>query len=86
MWGSGCPRCGCSPCRCRLCSRCQCWPCRCHKVPLPAPPCHYVIPGSHWLDPPYSLWRLAHPRDPLPFESATRAIGTGLITGFPRCC
>jgi hypothetical protein len=46
----------------------------------------YVMPGSHWLDPPYS-WEAQptwpFPRPPRAFESETRAAGTGLIWG-PR--
>jgi hypothetical protein len=87
--------------------RCQCPKCK----PRWRPPCspvialppnlpRYVIPGSQWLDPPYSwirpptppTWN-AHwpfPRKPWPFESCTRAPGTGLIFSpdpcFPQPC
>lgn len=43
----------------------------------------YVIPGSHYLDPPYS-WQLSEtwprPRTPGAFESESRAPGTGMIS------
>jgi hypothetical protein len=59
------------------------------RLACPAPPPSYVIPGSHRLDPPYSLqnnpcappWmsgKFPFPRMPWPFESETRAFGTGL--------
>jgi hypothetical protein len=66
------------------------------QPPIAAPPqCpRYVIPGSHRLDPPYSWmvnkavpswWaaRWPFPRQPWPFESCTRAPGTGLVTAMP---
>ena len=60
-------------------------------VPQPADCPKYVIPGSQWLDPPYShqmqqnsnaprwfgCW--PYPRKPLKFETETRAKGTGLL-------
>lgn len=66
------------------------------RVACPARWPHYVIPDSHWLDPPYAHM-LGHPtffrggwpwpRIPWPFESNTRAPGTGLIRGpIPRPC
>lgn len=70
-----------------------CWPPPA-KVPFPAPPCHYVIPGSNCLDPPYSarlqgppqfVGQFPFPRQPWPFESETRAPGTGLISGNAQC-
>ena len=61
-------------------------------IACPAPKPHYVIPGSHRLDPPYSWqhhavppwWRgqWPMPRMPWCFESETRAPGTGLITSM----
>ena len=66
--------------------------------PIAKPPQapHYVIPGSHRLDPPYSWmfdprvppWWRSHwpmPRMPWPWESETRAPGTGLIRGGGPC-
>jgi hypothetical protein len=64
------------------------------RLACPAPVPHYVIPGSHRLDPPYSWqndptipswWqgRWPWPRIPWPFESESRARGSGLIT--PSC-
>jgi hypothetical protein len=70
-------------------------------IALPAPRCpRYVIPGSQNLDPPYSWqmqcappWingRFPWPRVPWPWESETRAAGTGLIAtpcpAFPPTC
>jgi hypothetical protein len=68
-------------------------------IALPPLPPHYIMPGSHFLDPPYSRlphhgppWKWGHwpfPRDPWRFESETRAPGTGLIKGrarHPRPC
>jgi hypothetical protein len=55
------------------------------KALPPVFPPHYVMPGSHRLDPPYS-WDTPwwpYPRPPLAFESETRAKGTGLIWGPP---
>lgn len=52
-------------------------------IALPAHPPHYVVPGSHKLDPPYS-WNTPwwpFPRPPWPFETESRAAGTGLIWG-----
>ena len=59
-----------------------------HAAPIarPAREQHYVIPGSHWLDPPYA-WQTPHfpkPRPPWAFESETRAPGTGLWWGGPH--
>jgi hypothetical protein len=69
-------------------------------IALPPPPCpSYVIPGSQNLDPPYS-WQSSGPsfftsnfpwpRMPWPWESETRAPGTGLIATpcppFPGTC
>ena len=54
------------------------------RVALPAPCPHYVIPGSHAYDPFYA-WQIPpfpFPRAPWPFESETRAAGTGLLTSF----
>ena len=52
-------------------------------IALPARLPHYVIPCSSSLDPPFSLrtatWPF--PRFPRPFETETRADGTGLIWG-----
>jgi hypothetical protein len=60
-------------------------------APQPAQWPRYVIPGSHWLDPPYSTVRRQYssnpwafgcwpyPRQPWAFESDTRAKGTGLL-------
>lgn len=65
-------------------------------APIAKPPQapHYVVPGSHLLDPPYAWqatgcppWWVGNfptPRLPWPFESETRAPGTGLIT-TPMC-
>jgi len=55
----------------------------CSKVPLPAFPCHYTIPGSHLLDPPYSARTptFPFPRFPWPFETESRRAGTGLLGG-----
>lgn len=52
-------------------------------IALPAGPPHYVIPCSSRLDPPYSFRTptFPFPRFPWPFESETRAAGTGLIWG-----
>lgn len=46
----------------------------------------YVIPCSHCLDPPYGWMRKSFPlpRQPWPWESESRAPGTGLIWGKPR--
>ena len=43
----------------------------------------YALPGTHWLDPPYSWMRppWPHPRAPWAFETESRAPGTGLIWG-----
>ena len=54
-------------------------------VALPAPYPHYVIPCSNLLDPAYVRqlqpgWPF--PRAPWPFESETRAPGTGLLASF----
>lgn len=55
-------------------------------MPIADPPIaqRYVIPGSQYLDPPYS-WQLKpdwpFPRSPLAYESETRAPGTGMIHG-----
>ena len=52
--------------------------------PIALPPMepHYVMPGSHWLDPPYSFKPpFPFPRQPWPFETESRAPGTGLIWG-----
>lgn len=55
----------------------------------PSPP-RYVMPGSNCLDPPYSfrlqgppqfVGQFPFPRLPWPFESETRAPGTGLLAG-----
>jgi hypothetical protein len=56
-------------------------------VAEPAAPSRYVIPGSHYLDPPYSQqlnpnWPF--PRSPNAFESESRAPGTGMIGGARR--
>ena len=69
---------------------------RCGPIPpaLPARRPHYIIPGSHWMDPayyqqfrwtsPFSFgWPV--PRTPWPGESETRAFGTGLISSPPPC-
>jgi len=56
-------------------------------IAKPARKPHYIIPGSHWLDPPYS-WKtpwFPFPRPPRAFETESRAPGTGLIWGGPRC-
>lgn len=64
------------------------------RLAAPAPPPSYVIPGSQYLDPPYSQmlnpcappWmqgKYPFPRNPWPFESETRAFGTGLIQTDP---
>lgn len=69
---------------------------RCGPTPPAAPARrpHYVIPGSHWLDPAYyqmPRWTSPFtfgfpvPRTPWPFESETRAAGTGLIMGPVPC-
>lgn len=57
------------------------WPPR--PIALPTGPPHYVIPCSSTLDPPFSFQTptFPFPRFPLPFESETRACGTGLIRG-----
>lgn len=53
-------------------------------IALPALKPHYVIPQSNNLDPPYS-WKVSptwpFPRAPWPYETETRAAGTGLIWG-----
>ena len=59
-------------------------PSPCGPLPpaFPARPPHYVLPGSHLLDPAYRLWQnpnFPFPRFPLPFETQTRACGTGLF-------
>lgn len=59
----------------------------CPPVALPAAWPRYVIPCSHLLDAPYSLSLnpgYPFPRQPRPFESETRAGGTGLIWGPSR--
>ena len=70
------------------------WPVA-RPIALPPAPPRYVMPGSHWLDPPYAqipIWppqfqgRWPFPRHPWPFESDTRAPGTGLLMGPVRCC
>lgn len=51
---------------------------------LPAGPPRYTIPGAHLLDPAYVFFQnpgWPYPRQPWPFESETRAAGTGLIGG-----
>ena len=66
---------------------------------VPADKARYVIPDSHWLDPPWhriaqERWpqvfgRFPFPRAPWAFESETRAAGTGLLHGRrprPRPC
>lgn len=69
---------------------------RCGPPPpvLPAGPPRYVIPGSHTIDPRYTqIPRPANqwvsgwpfPREPWPFESETRAPGTGLLSGPVVC-
>jgi hypothetical protein len=78
-------------------------PTPCGPLPpaFPAGPPQYVIPGSHWNDPAYwqqprnpdffdSGWPT--PRTPWPFETESRAAGTGLLAGpsptpppFPPC-
>lgn len=63
-------------------------PSPCGPLPpaFPARPPHYVLPGSHLLDPAYRLWQnpnFPFPRFPLPFETQTRACGTGLIQSNP---
>ena len=53
-------------------------------VAAPAPYPHYVIPCSHLLDPAYAQQlnpNFPFPRQPLAYESETRAAGTGLIWG-----
>lgn len=53
---------------------------------FPARPPHYVMPGSHLLDPFYAHWQnpnWPYPRFPLPFETPTRQYGTGLIRSDP---
>lgn len=83
------------------------WPCGCAPGPagqrpiaLPPLPPHYVMPGSHKLDPPYSHWLRGNPnftgtfpfpRQPWAFESESRTGGTGLIwephrRWPPGCC
>lgn len=66
-----------------------------HMRPIakPSRPQHYVLPKSELMDPPYSWWASPtwpYPRAPLPYESETRARGTGLIWGGGcaprRCC
>lgn len=63
---------------------------RCPPVPIAAPPKspRYVMPGSNCLDPPYNqrlvgppqfVGQWPFPRLPWPFESETRAPGTGLL-------
>lgn len=64
-------------------------------IAYPAEAPHYVVPGSHRLDPPYAFapncgppWWVSQwpqPRQPWPWESETRAPGTGLIRGAPPC-
>ena len=57
--------------------------------PIAKPPRlpHYVMPGSHTLDPPFAwrpnaaLGRWPFPRAPWPFETESRAAGTGLLWG-----
>jgi len=51
---------------------------------LPAGPPRYVMPASHTLDPPYA-WMTAtwpFPRPPWPYETESRAPGTGLLRSF----
>lgn len=54
------------------------------RVACPAQWPHYVVPGSHLWDP---VWAhqvppFPYPRAPWPYESETRAAGTGLIASF----
>lgn len=61
-------------------------PCGPPPPAFPARPPHYVLPGSHLLDPFYVFWlnpNYPFPRFPRPFETQTRADGTGLIAGNP---
>jgi hypothetical protein len=64
-------------------------------IAMPAPPPHYVLPGSHLLDPGYwqvpanpNPWRTGWPlpRVAWPGESESRAAGTGLVAGRPLPC
>ena len=55
-------------------------------IALPAREHHYVMPGSHELDPPFA-WKTPwwpFPRPPWPFETESRAPGTGLLWGTAR--
>ena len=72
---------------------CNQFPCACPPfsrpvgplVAIPAQFPRYVIPCSHLLDAPYARSLnpcFPFPRPPRPFESETRADGTGLLRGF----
>jgi len=54
------------------------------RVAWPAHEPRYVIPGSHLYDPfwGHQVPPFPFPRAPWPFESETRAAGTGLLTSF----
>lgn len=55
------------------------------RIACPAPWPHYVIPGSHFYDPFYyqQIPPFPFPRAPWPYESETRAPGTGLLDAPP---
>ena len=57
-----------------------------HTRILPFKHQRYALPGTHWLDPPYSWMRppWPYPRAPWAFETESRAPGTGLIWGKAR--
>ena len=55
------------------------------KIARPAPCPQYALPASHLYDPYYyqQLPPWPFPRPPRPYETESRADGTGLIWGFP---
>jgi hypothetical protein len=56
-----------------------------NRIACPAPWPHYVVPGSHMYDPVYyqRVPPFPFPRAPWPYESETRAPGTGLLDAPP---
>lgn len=65
------------------------WPVRIRPRALPTGPPRYVVPCSSSLDPPFSFQtpNFPFPRAPWPFETESRAAGTGLLAGFvPPIC
>jgi hypothetical protein len=61
------------------------------RIAAPAPCPRYVIPGSQCTDPGWyqsgrCCWPFPVPRQPWPFETESRAPGTGLIASFATFC